>query len=962
MSWPQSLRTAVNILLQSPILIVMLWGKDGVMIYNDAYSVFAGKRHPRLLGSKVLEGWPEVADFNANVMKIGLSGGTLSYRDQQLTLYRDGIAESVWMNLDYSPIIDESGRPAGVLAIVVETTGRIIGERRLRTLREVALRTASADTVETVCHAAVEAIAENSADIPCALFYLLDEFGRARLAASHGVEPGQAVGDLPLRTDEYADLARICDTGSPEEIETGRLAGRLLAPEAAGRMLVLPISAGTAVAGLLAIGLSPFLARQEEYGDFLNLMAVQISKAVATARALEEERKRAEALAEIDRAKTAFFSNVSHEFRTPLTLMLGPIEDALADRERPLSPEQRERVELMRRNAQRLLKLVNSLLDFSRIEAGRIKAVYEPTDLGSLTAELASVFRSAVEKAGLRFIVDSPPLSVPVHVDREMWEKIVLNLLSNAFKFTFEGEIEVALRLEGDRVELTVRDTGGGIPNEELPHLFKRFHQVRNTRARTYEGSGIGLALVQELVRLHGGTIGVESRVGHGTTFKVAIPAGTAHLPADRIGAARMQASTAIGSAPYMEEALRWLPERPLMEGALLHSRSPAPTSGSRVLLADDNADMRDYVTRLLSQRWRVQAVGDGAAALAAAREQAPDLVLADVMMPGMNGFELLRALRADPKTRDVPVILLSARAGEESRVEGLEAGADDYLSKPFSARELLARVAAHLELARLRREGAEALRQSMEEAQSASRMKSQLVSNVSHELRTPLNGIIGYSALLLEEAYGPVLREQKGPLQGVLRNAHDLLKLINDLLDLSRIEARSLPITLEPVDVPALLDDVVIGMKPLLEGKGLRVTREIEKNLPAVTSDTGKMKQIFTNLFSNAVKFTEEGGIDLAVRNRPDRNGIEITVRDTGVGIGPQDLPRIFDAFHQIDADLTREYGGVGLGLTIVKEIVALLRGAIRVESKLGRGSAFTVFLPYRFSTEPPAETSDRK
>jgi PAS domain S-box-containing protein len=407
--------------------------------------------------------------------------------------------------------------------------------------------------------------------------------------------------------------------------------------------------------------------------------------------------------------------------------MLGPVEDLLARSHTDLSPAAADQLEVVNRNGLRLLRLVNNLLDFSRIEAGRIRAVYQPTDLAAFTADLASVFRAACERAGLRLVVDCPPLAEPAYVDREMWEKVVLNLLSNAFKFTFAGEIEVTLRQAGRAAELRVRDTGTGIPAGEMPRLFERFHRVENARGRTHEGSGIGLALVQELVKLHGGAVTAASAFGEGTTFLVTVPLGTAHLPADRIGEGRATAPAGAGAVPYVEEALRWLPSKPKEEGGRVRKEEseskssllppssflfpPFQKDRPRVLVADDNADMRQYVARLLAAQYAVDAAPDGEAALAAARERPPDLVLADVMMPRLDGFGLLHALRADPRTDDIPVILLSARAGEESRVEGMEAGADDYLVKPFSARELLARVTAHLQMARLRRESAAALR-----------------------------------------------------------------------------------------------------------------------------------------------------------------------------------------------------------------------------------------------------------
>jgi len=321
------------------------------------------------------------------------------------------------------------------------------------------------------------------------------------------------------------------------------------------------------------LGANPYRALDEAQMQFLEMTTGHIANAIASARAYEEERKRAEALAELDRAKTTFFSNVSHEFRMPLTLMLSPLEELLAT-EGVIPPEQHQQIELIHRNSLRLLKLVNTLLDFSRIEAGRVQAVYEPTDLAAYTAELASVFQSVIEQAGLRFIVTCEPLTAAVYVDRQMWEKIVLNLLSNAFKFTFAGEIAVSLRQRQNKVELTVRDTGIGIPSAELPRLFERFHRVEGARGRTQEGSGIGLALVQELVRLHGGQVQVESIEGQGTTFTVTIPTGMAHLPSDRIQATRTLASTALGAAPYVEEALRWLPQE---EGEI--GRKIAPTS-----------------------------------------------------------------------------------------------------------------------------------------------------------------------------------------------------------------------------------------------------------------------------------------------------------------------------------------------------------------------------------------------
>ena len=364
-----------------------------------------------------------------------------------------------------------------------------------------------------------------------------------------------------------------------------------------------------------------------------------------------------------------------------------------------------------------LLKLVNTLLDFSRIEAGRIQASYEPTDIATLTCEIASSFRSLVERAGLTFTLDCPPLAEPVFVDREMWEKILLNLVSNAFKFTFEGEVCVRVEADSRVARLVVRDSGTGIDAKHLPHIFERFYRVEGARGRTYEGTGIGLALVHELATLHGGDVSVESEVGKGTTFTVTVPLGSAHLPPEGIRATRTLASTAVGATTFVEEAAGWIDEtwQEPADAAFAETARDDGTRSMRLLVADDNADMRAYLARLLRPLGAVELVSDGQEALEAVRRRVPDVVVSDVMMPGLDGFGLVRALREDPRTTTLPIVLLSARAGEESRVEGASLGADDYVVKPFSARELVARVGAQLQLARQRREHAAALRESDE-------------------------------------------------------------------------------------------------------------------------------------------------------------------------------------------------------------------------------------------------------
>jgi signal transduction histidine kinase len=570
--------------------------------------------------------------------------------------------------------------------------------------------------------------------------------------------------------------------------------------------------------------------------------------------------------------------------------------------------------------------------------------VYEPTDLAAYTAELASVFRSAMERAGLRLVIQCRPLSAPVYVDRAMWEKVVLNLLSNAFRFTFEGEITVGVSQAADRALLEVRDTGIGIPAAELPHVFERFHRVRGARGRTHEGTGIGLALVQELIRLHAGTVTVTSEPGKGTTFTVAIPTGAGHLPPERIGIERALASTSPGATSYMDEALRWLPDEVPAE-PFLPSPGLTVSPGARVLLADDNTDMREYVRRLLRRHWTVEAVADGQAALAAARERTPDLILTDVMMPGLDGFGLLRELRADPGTRTVPVILLSARAGEESRVEGLDAGADDYLIKPFSARELVARVNAHLELARLRREAVAREREARAQAEAASQAKDDFLATLSHELRSPLNAIVGWAQVLRARKGEPEMMERA--LQTIERNARHQARLVEDLLDVSRIVGGTLRLEVARVELVPLLEALIETARPDAAAKAIRLTSRLDPWTEAVLGDQARLDQVFRNLVSNAIKFTPRGGaVEVALSGEPGQ--VRVAVTDTGQGIAPDFLPHVFERFRQADTGTSRSHGGLGLGLAIVHHIVMLHGGTVVAESPgEGRGARFTVTLP---------------
>jgi PAS domain S-box-containing protein len=722
--WPQSLKTIVRVMLDSRYAMWMLWGPEFTFFCNDAYLPTVGIKRDWVLGARADKVWDEIwPDIGPRIQRV-LAEGRATW-DEALLLFleRSGFPEETYHTFSYSPVYDDGNRIAGMLCVVTEVTERVISERRLRVLRDLA-QGPRAQEIHEACRQLLGTLALDPLDVPFACLYMLDPADACLRRAQH-------YGALPERlrpaqialadTSGFWPIGEALRSGAPQVVDLRNASETIRAPlwpDRIGWAIVLPVQHGSATSvAVLIAGVSPRRPLDDAYRGFFELAARQFGAAIADVQSYEGERRRAEALAEIDRAKTVFFSNVSHEFRTPLTLMLGPIGEIAGD---PATPAPiRAQLELAHRNSVRLLKLVNSLLDFSRFEAGRVQASYERVDLAALTRDLASSFRSAIVQAGLEFSVECQPLPEPVYADRDMWEQVVLNLISNAFKFTFHGTISVRVREERANAVLEVSDTGVGVPSQEIPRLFERFHRVEGTVGRTHEGSGIGLALVQEIVKLHGAAIEAVSELGRGTTFQVRMPFGKAHLPADRILESGTRSASAARAASFAQEALRWLPdssartpsEHPTDRSLPGRDQRFASTFGARIVLADDNADMRAYVWQLLAPQYLVETVADGEQALAATRRQRPELILSDVMMPRLDGFGLLKAIRGDEELRDVPVILLSARAGGESRIEGLDAGADDYLFKPFTARELLARVGALIELTRSRAQSEQRLR-----------------------------------------------------------------------------------------------------------------------------------------------------------------------------------------------------------------------------------------------------------
>jgi adenylate cyclase len=462
-----------------------------------------------------------------------------------------------------------------------------------------------------------------------------------------------------------------------------------------------PLDAITAMPAWIGIGLDilVILTFAIMFALFMNFTnEATESNLIALRKQLEErviERSREVAqLRDLDIAKSRFFSNISHEFRTPLTLILGPLEQEIIA-QGPDTASGR-RLATAARNGQRLLRLINQLLDIAKLEAGAMPLSLTSVDVAALAVSTAAAFEVLAARRGIALNTVVPDSGALCRADAEQLEKVLLNLLSNAFKFTKTGTITVTVKKGAAGLEIQVADTGIGIPAAELEHVFDRFHQVDGAQSREQEGTGIGLALVKELVELHGGRVSVESTKGVGTTFTVRLPAVAENRePVSKRGASLVGPPEV--APPLGSLELSVLDERPtsLQVAAATFADDPAP----RVVLVEDNVDMRTYVRACLPEGYQVMEANNGVDALGLAKTEVPDLVISDVMMPKMDGYELLARLKGDPVTSGIPVVLLTAKASEETRLEGIEAGADDYLAKPFNPKELRARIRNLLQL-----------------------------------------------------------------------------------------------------------------------------------------------------------------------------------------------------------------------------------------------------------------------
>lgn len=689
--WSPEIRAALAVTLTSRFPIVLWLGPtDLFLMYNDAYVHILGDKHPAALGAPGRRVWPEIWTAIGPMLAGVVATGRATWSDDlMLPLVTAGMPQERYFTFTYSPIIGGRGAVTAVFCAVIETTQRVLSERRLHLLNAVASATMETRTIEDAVSAAVTACASQPEDLPFIAVYVQDGLDTDEDGATlRGATPSMRAvlpADLALLTRwdpavQSRETAHVVD--HLDELMPG--IDTVFTQDCPTQALVLPLSENSAP-GALVVGTNPRRSLDPRYHSFCRLLADQLSAAFAAALSYEQQRRRADALAELDRAKTAFLTNVSHEFRTPLTLLLGPLDDAQSDA--ASGTLLAERLGTARRNARRLQRMVDSLLDFSRIEAGRANAKLACTDVGALTSNIACSFSELCARAGLDLVLDCHP--VLADVDPDMWETIVLNLLSNAVKYTLTGSITVEVRSEGAHCRVAVRDTGVGIAEHDRGRLFERFYRAANVSGRSAEGTGIGLSLVRGLVELQRGTVQIDSEPGRGTTVTIRLPSSLGDTAVDPSFTRRKDANN-----PYVEEASQWL-------GSTINTAPRPEVSRDRrrevVLIVDDNADMRAYLDRLLSPHWQTVLVADGEAALNATRRLHPDVIVTDVMMPSLDGFEFVAAIRNDPVLAATPVIMLSARAGAEAVSEGLAGGADDYLPKPFRSQELVERVKSRL-------------------------------------------------------------------------------------------------------------------------------------------------------------------------------------------------------------------------------------------------------------------------
>ena len=655
-----------------------------------------------------------------------------------------------------------------------------------------------------------------------------------------------------------------------------------------------------------------------------------------------------EELKELDNAKMRFFSNVSHELRTPLTLILGPLEVILRGNQ---NPDLRPLLEAMEANARRLLRHVNALLDFAKIDAGKIECNYEYDSLGKILQGLVIAARPHLLNRKISLVMEGLDSIPETILDVDKVETMAANLLSNAIKFTPDGgRITIKAGEEGEIVWFEVEDTGIGIPKDKLDMIFERFHQVDDALNKNREGTGLGLAMVKQLTRIHTGKVTVQSRLGEGTTFRIELPKRPDSKSLERrgiIGRRREDqmsyARTVALISPAGEQKSGSQTETLLAD--VLRSRfgndqntthrirNLAPPDALKVLVVDDNQDLRTFIADLLADDYRVEMAQDGVEGLELARRWAPDLIVSDIMMPRMDGYEFTRQIRQDPSLSQVPVILATAKSGGEAVAEGLEVGANDYLAKPFEIRELKARVAAQLRTRRLER--------NLSERESRLAAIGKMTSAIVHDLKNPLSAIIGFAEITRQDVLtGKGSEMVTQDLEPVISEANRLSRMIAEVLDFAR--GSSSDLNLVPTELAVYLETVCSPLKQKLTAMGIELILHHESGVNLLVNiDNDRMLRVVENLIQNAQEAIWTGGQDtrdkhIWITTRCDERSVSVRIADDGPGISPEMIPNLFDAF-----TTGKKRSGTGLGLATVRNLVLAHGGEITAEPKSAEGGA---------------------
>ncbi|QSQ27859.1 response regulator [Pyxidicoccus parkwayensis] len=645
---------------------------------------------------------------------------------------------------------------------------------------------------------------------------------------------------------------------------------------------------------------------------------------------------------ELDRLKSEFFDNVSHELRTPLTLILLTLESLERRHGDALPPVVRQHLATMDRSAQRLLRLINNLLDLAQLESGKARLRYQPLELNGFLASVLPPFQAMADRQSLWLRLEGGVVS-SVQVDHERIDIVFQNLLSNALKFTQKGGVTVRLREDDTDVHVEVEDTGPGISPQDIPVIFDRFAQADNSGTRRFGGTGIGLALVKETLELHSGGISVTSVLGRGSTFHVRLPKGTAHIREDlrerrRADMPVRRDRRSSGSFPLLESGG---PAGTVSLSAPARDHEGPVRDAPRLLVVEDDAEIRGFIARLLAQQYRVLEAVNGEEGLQRAQAERPDLIVSDVMMPVMSGLQMLTAMRGDSRTVDIPVILLTARQEVSAKVEGLGTGANDYLGKPFSPRELLARIETQLRL----REAA--VRAAENERLAAIGL---LTSGFAHEVRNPLNGLMN--------ALGPLKGAvEGGPTDVDLGRA--MLSVVEECGQRIRHLAESLLSFTRTSETPLALSltsslDSTLSVLAWRVPSGVTVERAYQCTEP-VMGDPGTLNQVWLNLLDNALRAVgERGRVSVATARQGDE--AVVTISDDGVGIREEDMERLFQPFFS-----TRAAGeGTGLGLALSRRIIVRHGGQVFLTSSPGVGTKVEVRLPLRRSASLPMSNGD--